>query len=90
MAKVKIPIQYRRFAEGQAYFQSREGKVRDIIDELLEKYPDLRPILFDEQQKLRPSVLLFLDKKDIRFLSGVDTLMEEDSVLSIVPAIAGG
>ncbi|UCB47570.1 MAG: hypothetical protein JSV25_03180 [Spirochaetota bacterium] len=53
-----------------AYFQRSGGKARDILDELLEKYLDQSPILFDEQQKYCSSVLLFLDKKDFGSLSG--------------------
>jgi molybdopterin converting factor small subunit len=90
MAKVTIPVQYRKLANNEAYFRSGKTQVLDIILELTDEYPRLKPLLLDEKDALRPTILYFVDRKDIRTLSGSDTQVEEGSVLSIVPAIAGG
>ncbi len=90
MAKVTIPVQYRKLADNEAYFKSRSERVMDIVEELAVVYPRLRPLLFDDAGALRPNVLYFVDRKDIRTLSGTDTLVGESATLSIVPAIAGG
>ena len=90
MARVTIPVQYRKLANNEAYFRSEKERVIDIVLELTEVYPRLRPLLIDEAGKLRSSVLYFVDKKDIRTLDGNHTPVAQGSVLSIVPAIAGG
>jgi len=90
MARVTIPVQYRKLADNEPYFKSRSERVIDIIEELAGVYPRLRPLLFDNAGTLRPNVLYFVDRKDIRTLSGIDTLAGEGTILSIVPAIVGG
>jgi len=90
MAKVTIPVQYRKLANNEAYFYSKRERVCDIVLELTEVYPRLKPLLLDEAGHFRSSVLFFIDKKDIRTLNGADTVVSEKSDLRIVPAIAGG
>ena len=90
MAKVTIPVQYRKLAENEAYFRSSKTRVMDIVLELTDEYPRLKPLLLDEKSMLRPAILYFVDRKDIRTLSGADTRVGEGAILSIVPAIAGG
>jgi len=90
MAEITIPVQYRRLTNNKAYFQSKKERVMDIVLELTEEYPKLRPLFLNDSGKLRASVLLFVDNKDIRTLSGADTRVESGSIIKIVPAIAGG
>ena len=90
MPKVTIPVQYRKLAENQPYYKSTSERVIDIVEELAGVYPGLRPLFFDDTGSLRPTILYFVDRKDIRTLSGKDTIVEEGSTLTIVPAIAGG
>jgi molybdopterin converting factor small subunit len=90
MAEITIPVQYRRLTNNKAYFQSKKKRVIDIVLELTEEYPKLRPLFLNDSGKLRASVLLFVDNKDIRTLSGADTRVESGSIIKIVPAIAGG
>jgi molybdopterin converting factor small subunit len=44
----------------------------------------------DEQGKLRSFVNVFVGEDDIRNLQQEQTLVKEETVISIVPAIAGG
>ena len=90
MAKVKIPVLYRRLTNNKACFQSNKERVMDIVIELTEEYPKLKPLFLDDSGKMRASVLLFVDNKDIRTLSGADTRIEPGSIIKIFPAIAGG
>jgi molybdopterin converting factor small subunit len=90
MAKVTIPVQYRKLADNEPYYKSGSERVIDIIEDLVGVYPRLRPLLFDVSGALRSTVLYFVDRKDIRTLHGADTPVSETATLSIVPAIAGG
>jgi molybdopterin converting factor small subunit len=46
--------------------------------------------LLDGEGALRRFVNVYVGDEDIRFLQGLDTSVEEASVISIVPAVAGG
>jgi molybdopterin converting factor small subunit len=57
---------------------------------LIEQHPDLRQHLFNGQDDLRPFVNLYLNSEDIRHLQKLDTPIQADDRLMIVPSIAGG
>lgn len=47
---------------------SGKERVIDIVLELTEVYPKLKPLLFDDSGELRSFMLYFIDRKDIRTL----------------------
>jgi molybdopterin converting factor small subunit len=57
---------------------------------LSEKYPDLRRHLFDDSGNIRSFLNIFVGEDDIRDRNMGETPLESNTVLSIVPAIAGG
>ena len=61
--------------------------VREVVENLTLRYPDLRPRLFDKGQ-LRSSISVAVDG-EIGSLGLLDAL-EEDSELHFIPALAGG
>ncbi len=90
MATVLIPTPLRKFTNSQARLQIHAGNIDGLVRELIENFPDLRKHLLDEQGQLRSFVNVFLGEDDIRDLQAGDTLLTEDALVSIVPAIAGG
>ena len=64
--------------------------VRELISDLESKYPGIQERLCDESGEVRRFVNVFVGEEDIRFLSGLDTPVEADTEVSIIPAIAGG
>ncbi len=64
--------------------------VREVIDELLRRKPGLQGYILDEEGRLLPYVNVFLDGRDIRYLNGLETLMDGDTDISIFPPVAGG
>ena len=46
--------------------------------------------LFDDKGELRRFVNVFVADEDIRFMQGVDTALDDGTVVSIIPAVAGG
>jgi molybdopterin converting factor small subunit len=53
-------------------------------------HPGFGERLFDEGGNLRRFVNVFMGEEDIRFLSGLATPVPAGSVVSVVPAVAGG
>ena len=71
MAKVTIPVQYRKLANDEAYFYSSRERVCDIVTELVEVYPGLKPLLLDETGSFRSSVLFFLNLNKFSQVNGL-------------------
>jgi molybdopterin converting factor small subunit len=89
MATIKIPSPLRAYTNNQASVEVNGGTVGTALAELTGKHPDLRQHLYDGDQ-LRNFVNVFLGDEDVRFLDGLDTEIDDDASLRIIPSIAGG
>lgn len=89
MATIKIPTPLRQYTGGTAKIDVKGETVGAAMDHLMEQYPDLKPHLY-EDGKLRAFVNVFLGDEDVRFLDGVETEIDPDDSLRIIPSIAGG
>ena len=90
MATVIIPTPLRKFTNNTARLNIRAGSVQDVVNDLSFNFPELKRHLLDENGKIRSFVNVFVGDDDIRDLQNEHTSVKEDSVISIVPAIAGG
>ncbi len=90
MPKLKIPSPLHTYANGQAVVEVSGSTVAEAMDSLIEQHPDLQQHLFNGQEDLRPFVNLYLNSEDIRHLQKLDTPIQPDDRLMIVPSIAGG
>jgi len=64
--------------------------VREIIDALESDFPGLRFNLCYETGELRPYVNIFLERENIRYLSGLDTPVSAGATIHILQSVAGG
>ncbi len=64
--------------------------VREVIEDLDRRFPGVKDRLLDGDGGLRRFVNIYVGDEDIRFLGGLDTPVPDGSVVSIVPAVAGG
>jgi molybdopterin synthase sulfur carrier subunit len=76
MAKVIIPTPLRKFTDNKASVETNSNSVLAAINGLANEFPELKEHLFDE--------------KDIRELNNENTAVDAESIVSIIPAIAGG
>jgi len=90
MAKVILPTALRAFADGQKEVEAAGGTVGEVLEALAAAYPDLKRHLYDDAGKLRQYVNVFLGEDNIRDFGGLAAPAKEDSVVTLVPAIAGG
>lgn len=90
MAKVIIPTPLRKFTENQSTIETNGGTVLESIQHIATQYPDLKKHLFDDEGEIRNFVRLYVGDDDIEDLQSVATKVEGGTVISIVPAIAGG
>ncbi len=89
-ALIRIPTPLRPLAGGRDEVAVEGATVREAIDDLERRHAGFKARLMDGQGGVRRFVNVFLGQDDVRHLSGLDTPLPEGSVLSIVPAIAGG
>ena len=87
---VRIPTPLRKFTANSDVVSVEGQTVGLALQNLAEAHPDLKKRLFTDEGKVRRFVNIFANDEDIRFLDGLDTSLEDNDELSIVPAIAGG
>jgi molybdopterin synthase sulfur carrier subunit len=63
---------------------------RDLIDELVLRWPEIKPELYDREGKLRNNIHIFLNGRDVRYLDGLDMPIPEDAEVRIFPPVGGG
>ncbi|MDT4969191.1 MAG: sulfur-carrier protein adenylyltransferase/sulfurtransferase [Acidobacteriota bacterium] len=85
-----IPTALRQYAGGDSEFQAEAATAGEALEHLTSQNAELRKHLYNEQDRLRNFVTIYLNDEDIRQSSGTDTPVKDGDVLMIVPAIAGG
>jgi molybdopterin converting factor small subunit len=90
MATIIIPTPLRKFTNNTARLQIRGTTIADTVEELTVNFPELKKHLLDDKGQIRSFVNIFVGDHDIRDLQQEQTSVKEDSVVSIIPAIAGG
>jgi molybdopterin converting factor small subunit len=90
MATVIIPTPLRKFTNNEATLKVRATTIHAAVKELTLNFPDLKKHLLDDQGRIRSFINIFVGSEDIRNLQQDKTSVEESSIVSIVPAIAGG
>jgi molybdopterin synthase sulfur carrier subunit len=89
MPSFRIPTPLRPYSGGNSQVEVSGDTVGSALDDLTNQYPDLRQHLYDGQQ-LRSFVNIYLNQEDIRYGDGVNTVVETNDTLMIIPSIAGG
>ena len=46
--------------------------------------------IYDENQELKPEITLLKNGREIKFLDGMDTVLDSGDVISVFPIVAGG
>jgi sulfur-carrier protein len=90
MAVLRIPTQLRNLSANQAEVSVEGATVADVLKGLDAQHPGFGDRLFDESGALRRFVNVFVADEDIRFLQNLETPVDDSTVVSIVPAVAGG
>lgn len=90
MATIIIPTPLRKFTNHEPRVDVQATTVKEAINALSVNFPELKKNLLDNNGKIRGFVNLFVGDEDIRNLQQENTVLATNSVLSIIPAIAGG
>ena len=90
MATIIIPTPLKKFTNQQTRITVEGKTIKEAFSDLILNYPDVKKNLIDENEKIRGFVNIFLEDEDIRNLQEEETIIQPNSVISIIPAIAGG
>jgi molybdopterin/thiamine biosynthesis adenylyltransferase/rhodanese-related sulfurtransferase/molybdopterin converting factor small subunit len=90
MASVYIPTPLRKFTNNTAKVEIQASNVDEVLVNLTTQYPDMKKHLYTSDGKIPSFINIFVDDEDIRNLQEGATDLTDRSVVSIVPAIAGG
>ena len=87
---VRIPTPLRRVTNGEDRVSVEAGSINEIIGYLEEQYAGMKERLCDDSGEMRHFVNIYVNGEDVRFLQGMDTVVNTGDEISIVPAVAGG
>lgn len=90
MSIVKIPPVLRNATGGAKEVDADGQSVGDVLRAVATEHPDTERQLFSEDGELNRYVNVYLNDEDVRVLDGLDTPVEEDDTVVILPAMAGG
>jgi sulfur-carrier protein adenylyltransferase/sulfurtransferase len=85
-----IPTALRQYAGDNSEIEVEATTAGEALETLTRTHADLRKHLYNDQDKLRNFVNVYVNDEDIRHLSGSDTPVKDGDTLMIVPSIAGG
>ncbi len=87
--EVRIPTILRTYTGGEKIVTASGGSLQAVVADLEASYPGIGDRLLDESG-LRRFVNVYLNDEDVRFLSGLDTVVADGDSITILPAVAGG
>ena len=88
--EVRLPTILRSHAGGAPSVTVEGSTVGELFDFLVAKYPGLKGQLVTDSGDLHKFVNVYRNDDDIRYTGRLETPVEENDVVSIVPAVAGG
>ena len=90
MSTIKIPPVLRASTGGEKEVSADGGSVGELLRALADQHPATDEQLFSADGSLNRYVKVYLNDEDVRVLDGLDTAVEPDDTLVILPAMAGG
>jgi len=64
--------------------------IQEVIDILIEEYPELEGEVIDENGLIPESVNIMVNTKNIQYIDGIETRVTDGDNISIATAITGG
>ena len=90
MATVYVPTPLRRLTGGQSKIDASGADVGSLLRAVDVQYPGVAARVLDDDGNVKRFINIFLNDDEIRTLQGLDTPVQENDRVSIVPAMAGG
>lgn len=70
--------------------QPNGNQVMDVLDKMVEMFPDLQDEIFTMEKELLPFVHVYVNGRNIIHLDDLQTEVSEDDQFALFPPVAGG
>lgn len=88
--QIKFPTQFSKFIFNIESIEFEGETIEDFINVLEHTFGNIRERLFDPSGKVRPYINLYIGKKNIYSLNGLDSIIPDGSSVSLLLSRAGG
>ncbi|MCH8954470.1 MoaD family protein [candidate division KSB1 bacterium] len=88
--EIIIPLVLRQYAENRDSVNLSGQNIGELLDNLMQKFPNMKKHLFSEDGQIRNFVNVYVNDDDIRYLENNETQLKEGDVISLIPSVAGG
>jgi molybdopterin converting factor small subunit len=78
------------YVDNQSELSADGSTVMELLNDILLRFPALKPHLFDASGELRRHFNIFVNGVHVRDLDGLDTLLGEDDRVILMASAAGG
>ena len=89
-ATIRVPEQFKSLVGGVSKLHLPGSTIGALLSSLCDKYPEIRPKIFNKHGEKRKTVNIYLNKEDIRYLDGLQTPVGEEDEVIILPPASGG
>ena len=89
MPTVRIPTVLRKHTDDAAKVEAEGTTVGEVFASLIDEHPGLGDQLLEDGQ-VRGFINVYVEDEDIRYIDGLDSPVEPDDEIAIMPAVAGG
>ncbi|MDQ0973036.1 molybdopterin synthase sulfur carrier subunit [Neobacillus niacini] len=88
---VRVFANLRQICGGVGVEVKPEGRrVIDVLERMVEMFPDLKDEIFTPEKELLPFVHVFINGRNIIHLDGLETTVKETDQFALFPPVAGG
>jgi molybdopterin converting factor small subunit len=88
--KILIPTPLRPYTDKKEAVEATGATIGELLADLTTTYSGLKAHLYNDQDKLRSFVNIYINDEDIRYLQKDQTPVSENDTVSIIPSVAGG
>ena len=89
MTTVRIPPTLRAEVGGERQVPAQGDTVRELLDDLMDRFPGLRTQLVDDDD-IAPFVNVYVEGEDVRTLDDLAPAVHHGPTVILLPAMAGG
>jgi molybdopterin converting factor small subunit len=90
MPTVRFPSVMKYYVDNQLEFSVPASSVQEMIQNVIEQFPEVKFHLVDSQGNLRRHFNIFVNGTHIRDLDGLETGLKEEDKVILMASAAGG
>jgi len=90
MSTIRLPQVLRQQANGERAIEVDGATVGEAVQALVGRHPALATQLLTAEGELHRFVNVYVNGRDVRYLAGLETPVDERDEIRLLPAIAGG